>query len=87
MGEVTSLPAARDKQIMEVLRHYLMRSEQGTLRGLSICAKDASGKEEIVVVGDYLRHPAEGVNASVRMTIKLATIQDTSKPRSGWRPL
>lgn len=88
-GTVVNLPAARDAEILEVLRHYLIRGEQGKGRGLALTFMDETGREEQVVVGEYRRNLALGVNASVQMTIKLARMQEEQRPpkSSGWRPL
>lgn len=88
-GKVVSLPAAREAEILEALRHYLIRGEQGKLRGVSLCVMDDTGHEEQVVVGEYRRNLALGVNASVQMTIKLARLQEEHRPpkSNGWRPL
>lgn len=96
MGKVVSLtgkdltrPAAREAEILEALRHYLIRGELGKVRGVTLCVMDETGHEEQVVVGEYRKNLALGVNASVQMTMKLARLQEEHRPpkSNGWRPL
>jgi hypothetical protein len=88
-GKVLNLPVERDPELLEVLRHYLIRCEKGEMRGLTLSALDDAGHEEQVVVGEYRKHLQLAVNASVQLTIKLARLQEVpGRPKySGWRPI
>jgi hypothetical protein len=76
MGAVVRISAARDAQIIRVLRHYLALAEQGDLRGIAVCAQGTTVTEDISVAGVYLSSPALGVNVAMRMVVKLTQMQD-----------
>lgn len=73
--KVVPIHAGTCKESIAVLQHLLAEAHSGKLLGLAICAY-VSGQEEITFTGMYRKHPARGVNASLRMSVRLAQLQD-----------
>jgi hypothetical protein len=76
MGAVVEISRCRDREILDVLRHFVALAERGKLKGLALCAKSNDGKEDISIAGDYRSHPAQAVNVAMRMSWRLTQMQD-----------
>lgn len=76
MGAVLCISRLRDREIVNVLRHFLALAEVGNLKGLAVCAKSTDDKEEISISGDYRTNPANAVNVAMRMSWRLTQMQD-----------
>ena len=73
---VVSIHQSSCHETVAVLQHLLDLAKSGQLRGLAVCAKFASQKEEISFTGDYRQYPSQAVNASMRMSWRLTRLQD-----------
>lgn len=76
MGAVLCISRLRDREMVNVLRHFLALAESGEMKGLAICAKSTKDKEDISISGDYRTNPAHAVNVAMRMSWRLTQMQD-----------
>lgn len=66
--KVVSLERYRRDDIGSLLRHLLARYEAGELRGLALCAKDITGREDVAFVGQYGEDYPSAVVAGLRIS-------------------
>lgn len=64
-----------------VLSYLLSRAKTGECQGISLCAH-INGAERVFITGKYLRNPAHGANAALRMSVRLAQLQEDSEAAS-----
>ncbi len=74
MAPVVQLVEYSNRDTVAMLRALEARAVRGEVIGLALCFRALGGAEQCVFTGPY-RHPAEAVNAAVRMKLGLAGIQ------------
>jgi hypothetical protein len=72
---VVPIQAGFCKETVAVLEHLLARARSGTCRGVAVCS-DLQGQDKVVFTGKYRRSPAQGVNAAMRISVRLAQLQE-----------
>ncbi len=73
---VVPLRAQDVDDTVSTLEYLLAQARNGQLLGVAICAKFSNRREEISFTGDYMAEPALAVNASLRMSVRMAQLQE-----------
>lgn len=60
-------------------RELLILAEEGDLQGLTFIAKIGARDHRAGIVGDYLRHPAEALLATLRLKKRLLDEDEESR--------
>lgn len=67
------------RDTLAVLKVLLSMAVKGELRGLALCYRTEDGEEETVFTGIYKAHPANAVNAAMRLSWGLTQMQDNRR--------
>lgn len=71
LAEVVSLAGYGSKQIADLLRQLSVIAERGELRGVQIAVEDIRGTEKFCARGSYERNPRHGVQAALRLAMRM----------------
>jgi hypothetical protein len=74
--KLINLAEFANKETISILKSLLARAIKGEIVGIALCFRTKQGDENVVFSGTYKTHPAEAVNAAMRLSWKLTQMQD-----------
>lgn len=73
---VLQLVCTSNRDTVVALECMLEKARRGRLNGLAACFELDNGTEEALFTGRYKADPAKAVNASLRLSMRLAQLQN-----------